>query len=136
MFWIIQGSCVRSGNCIRGDIAVGPRGRMLGSWSWALLFGLGAAALATPGMILAQDNAITLQEVKVIATTPISAPRPPASQPAPMRQPTTSPVASVATSNATPALAPPSQPAAVDPSLIERDKVPSNVQTLTATDFD
>ena len=133
---------------MHGDIAVGPRGRELGSWSRALLVGLGAAALATPGMILAQeDNAITLPEVKVIATTPISAPRPRASQPEPMRQPATPPAASAATRDATPAPtppsqpatpppAPPSQPAAVDPSLIERDKVPSNVQTLTATDFD
>jgi iron complex outermembrane receptor protein len=130
MFWELR--CVEGS--MRGDIARGPRRPVLGSWSRALLVGLGAAALATPGMILAQDNAITLPEVKVIATTPISAPRPRASQPAPIRQPATRPVAS--TRNAIPAPAPASQTAAVDPSLIERDKVPSNVQTLTATDFD
>jgi iron complex outermembrane recepter protein len=91
----------------------------------------GAAALtilAAPAAGRAQDTSpSTLPEIQVIATTPLSAhprrvPRPAATAPA---------------SAASPA-PPPSEtaPVAADPSLIDRDKVPANVQTLSAADFD
>ena len=67
----------------------------------------------------------TLPEIQVIATTPLSTHPPPGltSGRARARRPAPSP------SETAPA-------AAADPSLIDRDKVPSNVQVLSAPDFD
>jgi iron complex outermembrane receptor protein len=79
-----------------------------------------------PGIVAAQQassptadsSAATLPEIRVIGTTPLPPPRP---------------VARPAASTATPAanVAAPAEPGAID-----RDKVPSNVQTLSAADFD
>jgi iron complex outermembrane receptor protein len=81
------------------------------------------AALTAPGAVVAQEET-TLPEVRVIAPTPVPAsPRRP-TRPAPT--PTTR-----QTQTQTPA---PAQPTP-EPGLIDRDKVPSTIQTLTAPDF-
>src|SRR6202051_1915408 len=88
---------------------------------------LGAAFIAaamSPWATVAQQsrgtdgNTVPLPEIRIIATTPVPPPRP-ASRPAAA---TTAP----APNNATPA----------EPGAIDRDKVPANVQTLTAAAFD
>jgi len=79
-----------------------------------------------PGIVAAQQasspttdsSAATLPEIRVIGTTPLPPPRPAAR-----------PAASAATPAAT--VAAPAEPGAID-----RDKVPSNIQTLSAADFD
>ena len=84
------------------------------------------AAVMAPGIVAAQQaasptansGAATLPEIRVIGTTPLSAPRPAAR-----------PAASAATPAAT--VAAPAEPGAID-----RDKIPSNIQTLSAADFD
>ena len=81
-----------------------------------------------PGVVAAQQtasptadsSAATLPEIRVIGTTPLPPPRPVA-------------VARPAASTATPAA---NVAAPAEPSAIDRDKVPSNVQTLSAADFD
>jgi len=84
------------------------------------------AALMAPSAVLAQQET-TLPEIRVIAPTPIPAtPRRP-SRPAPA-QPTRP--------TQTQAPAPTPAPAAAsEPGVIDRDKVPSTTQTLTAPDF-
>ncbi len=96
--------------------------------------GLGSAvsvtALLTVGSGLApalaqEEQNTTLPEIRVIATTPLST--------APRRAPTRTGAAPVARPNQpgpAPAPAPPA-----DPTVIDRDKVPSDTQTLTASDF-
>ena len=84
------------------------------------------AAVMAPGIVAAQQassptadsGAATLPEIRVIGTTPLPPPRPAAR-----------PAASAATPAAT--VAAPAEPGAID-----RDKVPSNIQTLSAADFD
>jgi iron complex outermembrane receptor protein len=79
-----------------------------------------------PGIVAAQQassptadsSAATLPEIRVIGITPLPPPRPAAR-----------PAASAATPAAT--VAAPAEPGAID-----RDKVPSNIQTLSAADFD
>jgi iron complex outermembrane recepter protein len=102
------------------------------------------AAVMAPAPLLAEEAEITLPEVRVIPTTPLSTPTrrpapartrteaaPARAAPAARTAPTAAPVRVAAPPTAPPAAAPPP-----DPSLIERDKVPANVQVLTATDFD
>jgi len=95
-----------------------------------LLGAASVAAMAAPGAALAQT--VTLPEVQVIATTPLSSPTPRPAAPA-----TRAPAAATrpAPASATSA-APATGFAAPDPTLIDRDKVPSNVQTMPASDFD
>jgi iron complex outermembrane receptor protein len=81
-----------------------------------------SAALMSSDAGFAQDNSIALPEIRVIASTPLSAPSP--------RAP-----ASAATPAPAAAASPGANPPVVDPSMIERDKIPANVQTLSATDF-
>jgi iron complex outermembrane receptor protein len=84
-----------------------------------------------PGAILAQDGSVPLPEIQVIAATPLSTP-----SPRPAARPTRAVAAPV---RAAPAAAPvvgASISAAADPSLMDRDKVAANVQTLSASDFD
>jgi iron complex outermembrane recepter protein len=68
------------------------------------------AALSAPGF--AQDGT-TLPEIRVIAPAPVSTPRI-------VVRPVDTPAA----------------PVIRDPTVIDRDKVPSNIQTLTASDFE
>jgi iron complex outermembrane recepter protein len=89
-------------------------------------------ALTVPGTVLAQgtpapETVTPLPEVRVIATTPASAVSSP--RRAPSRGPTTPP----ATANAPATDSPP--PVNADPTLIDRDKVPSSTESLTADDF-
>jgi iron complex outermembrane recepter protein len=83
------------------------------------------AALLAPSTALG-EAAIELPEIRVIAPTPVPATtrrRPPV-RTAPARAPATSPAPA----------APP--PELRDPSLIDRDKIPSATETLTREDFD
>jgi iron complex outermembrane recepter protein len=118
---------------MRGDICVTRpvRWSRIGAMPKALLGAVSLTAVMAPGAILAQE--VKLPEVQVIATTPLAASRPRA---APTT--TTRVVAAPARGTAAPATAPTvvAAPAPPDPSLMDRDRVPSNVQTLSASDFD
>jgi iron complex outermembrane receptor protein len=72
------------------------------------------AAVMSPDALFAQEGATSLAEVSVIANAPLS--RPAETQPTRI---VVRPVVDLP-----------------DPSLIDRDKVPANVQTLSAPDFD
>src|SRR5262249_17132943 len=76
------------------------------------------AALMAPGVASAQDDT-SLPEIRVIAPGPVTTPR---------SRPARVPVSTPAVQTPPPAPAP-------DPTVIDRDKVPSNTQTLTADDF-
>src|SRR5712691_4232874 len=97
----------------------------------ALAFG----SVALPGPMLAQQTTpeVTLPEVRVIGTTPLSAVRTP-------RRSSGGGGSQRPTRTSTPAPAAPgagaAEPVALDPGLIDRNKVPSNTVTLTAEDFD
>jgi iron complex outermembrane receptor protein len=93
-----------------------------------LIKGVSIAVVMVPGVLAAQEtpgstgnsNTTTLPEIHVIATTPVAPPRrvtPPAT----------------AASNAAPAAA---VPTPAEPGAIDQDKIPANVQTLSASDFD
>jgi iron complex outermembrane receptor protein len=89
-------------------------------------------ALTVPGTVLAQgtsapETVTQLPEVRVIATSPASAVTSP--RRAPSGDPVTPPAtrAAPATDSAPPVNA--------DPTLIDRDKVPSSTESLTADDF-
>src|SRR5271166_2302249 len=85
-----------------------------------------AAAMAQQTSNPASDsNTIALPEVRVIATTPVAPPRPAAKPSAATVVP--------AQSTAAPAQG---AGARAEPGVIDRDKVPSNVQTMSASDFD
>src|SRR5207244_10541733 len=77
---------------------------------------------ATP----APETVTRLPEVRVIATTPTSVSSP---RRAPSGGPTPPPATSVAPTIET------APPVIADPTLIDRDKVPSNTESLTADDF-
>src|SRR5262245_52175911 len=102
----------------------------LGIFNRKFLLGLSGsvslAALMAPSVALAQDET-TLPEIRVIAPTPVPAtPRRPAR---PRPAPTTR-QARTQTQAPTPA-----PPARSEPGVIDRDKVPSTTETLTAPDF-
>jgi iron complex outermembrane receptor protein len=102
----------------------------------------GLVALTGPAAILAQEGGVTLPEVHVIGTTPLAAPSPRPARPA--RTQAASPakpargvaVPPAPRSVAVPSAPPVAAPVAPDPSLIDRDKVPAAVHTLSAADFD
>jgi iron complex outermembrane recepter protein len=107
----------------------------------AASFAANFAALAAADGAFAQDRAVTLPEVKVIANTPLAPasprPAPRADTPLPRttvtsRRSTAPPQTVAARSQSAPA----SAPVAADPGVIDRDKIPANVQTLSAGDFD
>ncbi len=99
-----------------------------------ILWAAAIAALMVPRTAVAQQNssptqnssstsessAVTLPEIRVIAATPVAPPR---------RAP--SAAAGAANAAAAAETAAPAEPGAVD-----RDKIPSNIQVLTASDFD
>jgi iron complex outermembrane receptor protein len=98
----------------------------------ALLSAVSFAALMAPDAIFADDRAISLPEVRVIANTPLApaSPRPVREAPAPravVRAPRTAAVSQASRETAL---------TVADPGLIDRDKIPANVQTLSAGDFD
>src|SRR5262245_26397228 len=104
--------------------------RGLGIFNRKILLGLSGSvsitALMAPGAVLAQGET-TLPEIRVIAPTPVPATPRRLSRPAPA-QPTRQ--------TRTQAPAPtPAPTAASEPGVIDRDKVPSATETLTAPDF-
>ena len=108
--------------------SVGASAALRGSL-WASLIATVMAPVAAIGQQTsnpaAGSNAAALPEIRVIATTPVAPPRqaakPSAATAAPARS-TAAPTQSTA--------------ARAEPGVIDRDKVPSNVQTLSASDFD
>ncbi|HEY7242417.1 MAG TPA: TonB-dependent receptor [Xanthobacteraceae bacterium] len=117
--------------------------------SRGLLSAVGFAVAASH--VFAEESSVTLPEVRVIANTPLappsprraaraaerSAPRAPEPEPTRGSAERPSRQAVAAPRSAAPAQAPtPAAPAVSDPALIERDKIPANVQTLSASDFD
>ena len=112
---------------MQGAVSVGGVSVSAVRAAFRALFGAAfIAAVIAPGVAAAQQtsspsadsNAVPLPEIRVIGTTPVPPPRP-ANRPS-------APAAATA-QNA----APPAEPGAID-----RDKVPANVQTLSASDFD
>ena len=94
---------------------------------------LGFGIIAVPASAFAQTSEVTLPEVRVIGTTPLSTVRTarPTAPVSPGRR-------AVPAGPAAPAPAAPAaeQAAATAPGLIDRYKVPSNTVTLTGEDFD
>jgi iron complex outermembrane receptor protein len=106
---------------------------MYGAYGTKLLMGLSGSvslvALMAPYAVLAQQET-TLPEIRVIAPTPVPATPRRAARPAP------APATRQARTQApTPTPAPVAAPPTPEPGLIERDKVPSAIQTLTPQDF-
>ncbi len=98
------------------------------------------AAMLTPGAALGQANgsssaagspSVALPEIQVIGTTPVPPPHRPVRRPA-----RTEGRAVRRTAPATAPTAVQAAPAAAEPGAVERDKIPSNVQTVSAADFD
>jgi len=87
---------------------------------------IAAAASAAPEWAFAQETAVPLPEIHVISSTPLPAPR----RPAPRRA---AAAASVAAARAS---APPERQPQAEPGAVDADKIPANVQTLSAADFD
>src|SRR5262249_50594651 len=120
---------------MRGGIGVDRRTHRLrrGKRYRGLLRAVKLVAVMAPAATLAQ---VQLPEVQVIGTTPLSAsrpnPTPATTRTAPITRRTTTPAAPRAVTPIVPTVVtrPP------DPSLIDRDKVPSNVLTLPASGFD
>src|SRR5436853_4445426 len=103
----------------------------IGHWSRSrrsppVLLGTVSLAALTAGAALAQNSEPTqLPEVRVVAPSPVSTgtrPRQAAPKAAPARRTTAAP-------------RPAPEPAQSEPGMIDRDKVPSNIQTLTSEDF-
>jgi iron complex outermembrane receptor protein len=117
---------------MRGVLTVG--GASLSAGRVAFCRGAAIAALMTPGIVEAQEtpsatqnsSGATLPEIRIISITPV---------PSPGRTP-----APAAHATAPTAAAPPAHQENVSsrpgPGAIDRDKVPANVQTLSASDFD
>lgn len=92
--------------------------------------GAAAVAATASGVALGQDNTrsgttppVALPEIHVIATTPVAPPR---AAPRPAR--VSSPATAVA--------APENTAAHAEPGAVDRDKIPTNVQVVSAPDFD
>ena len=103
-----------------GDSVIASRAGLLAPCTVlrGLLSALCSAAVMSADALFAQDNATNLPEINVIANTPLAR--------------ATEPTRVVVR----PVVRVPDAPANSDPSLIDRDKVPANVQTLSAADFD
>jgi iron complex outermembrane receptor protein len=112
---------------MRGAVSIGG---VSASAVWAVFCALlrlaSVAAAMAPGIAAAQQtssptadlSAATLPEIRVIGTTPLPPPRPATAPTAPAAAPAET-------------VAKPPEPGAID-----RDKVPGNIQTLSASDFD
>ena len=95
----------------------------------AILAPAAALAQASGSASAAGSGNVALPEIQVIGTTPMPPPRRAARRPAPAAaRAATAPAAAPVTAQATPAVA--------EPGAVDRDKIPSNVQTLSAADFD
>ncbi len=97
------------------------------------------AILTAPRRAAAQDSraeardphAVSLPEIRVVPATPIAPPRPSSAPPAASRAARPRPAAAAPAPTPAANVATPSEPGAID-----RDKVPANLQTLGAPDFD
>src|SRR5215510_9166093 len=87
----------------------------------------GSVSLAAVAGVARAQETTTLPEVRVVAPSPVPAAT---RRPTPPTRPAPAPAAPAARQQP-PAPAPPPEPG-----LVERDKVPSNIQTLTPADFD
>jgi hypothetical protein len=77
---------------------------------------------------IAQQSTVPLPEIRVISTTPLPPPR---------RTPARRAAGAAAAAPAAPATPAPAEATSrVEPGAVESDKIPSNVQTLSAADFD
>jgi iron complex outermembrane receptor protein len=102
-----------------------------------LFWALSAVLAIAPGTVAAQDassssgssSATKLPEIHVIATTPVAPP----ARPAPAARPSGRAVAAPAAAAPAPAEATTAKPI---PGVVEQDKIPSNVQTAGASDFE
>jgi iron complex outermembrane recepter protein len=114
--------------CPSGSSAIARR--LLGAFAFT--------ALMAPDAIFAEDNPISLPELRVIANTPLApaSSRPAATTSAPAATTPARRVVAAPASRAAPPVSREAAPAPVDPGLIDRDKVPANVQTLSASDFE
>jgi iron complex outermembrane receptor protein len=107
-----------------------PGGSAARAHRQALFSGVATAALMVPGLTAAQDNpssagsAATLPEIRVIGTSPVPPPR---QAPRP---------AAATGGRAAPATPTPAPTVAAVPGAVELEKIPSNVQTVGASDFD
>ena len=110
---------------MRGAVSAGVVSAAAVRAVYRALLGAGCfATVMTPGIVAAQhtpgasadSGAATLPEIRVIATTPVTPP--PTPKPA---------AAAAATAESTPAVA--------QPGVVDQDKIPSNVQTLSAAEF-
>jgi iron complex outermembrane receptor protein len=100
-----------------------PRSDLLRSAALAVAATVGVTGAAHPQAPTAAQQPVALPPVEVIGTTPLPARTPPRR--------------SAPTPNAPPQQAAPEPAiASPDPAAIDRDKVPSNTQVMTATDFD
>ena len=120
---------------MRGEVGTACPARLLPSRtsSRGLLSAISVAALLTSNAIFAEDG-ISLREVEVIANTPLAPASPPTAAPGADTRPLRVVVRPIVASQAASETA----PAAAGPGLIDRDKIPANVQTLSAAagDFD
>src|SRR5208283_892944 len=110
---------------MRGAVSAGVASAAAVRAVYRALLGAGCfATVMAPGIVAAQQTAgpsadsgaATLPEIRVIATTPVAPP--PRAKPA---------AAAAATAESTAAVA--------QPGVVDQDKIPSNVQTLSAADF-
>ncbi len=137
----IDNPSVGWGICVMfGDGSAAGRACPSGSGASArrLLGAFAFTALMAPDAIFAQSNPVSVPEVRIIANTPLApaSSRPAATTSAPAA---TTPARRVVAEPASRAAPPVSRDAAlapVDPGLIDRDKVPANVQTFSAGDFE
>jgi iron complex outermembrane recepter protein len=117
-------------------------GRGKASAIGAVFHGLWVAPIAlviAPGILAAQEssnsagnsNATNLPEIRVIATTPVAPPRVTPRVPAPSG--TTSPPAPSGTTSPAAVAEPTTK---LVPGAVDQDKIPSNVQTVSASAFD
>jgi iron complex outermembrane receptor protein len=105
----------------------GCRGGSTAGWyRRAVSGGIVVAALLTPGLAAAQQNAspganaggVPLPEIRVIGTAPVP----------PQRRPARRAATTAASATRT--------VVAAEPGPVDRDKLPANIQTLSAADFD
>jgi iron complex outermembrane receptor protein len=95
-------------------------------------------AAVTPTVVAAQEsptgssaaNSTPLPEIRVIATTPVAPPPRQAVPPRAQSNAAPSPTSSTSQPSANGVASP------TEPGVVDRDKIPSNVQTLSASDFD
>jgi iron complex outermembrane receptor protein len=93
---------------------------------------IAAAAVIASEQAIAQTSPVPLPQINVLGTTPLPPPR------RPVRRTTAAPAAAPAARSApaaSTAPAPAQVPPPAEPGVVDADKIPSNVQALSAADF-